>query len=103
MLAISRAAVLLASTLSPPVTWHHDTGQRASRCIRHRPPACTLAGVDTFVLPPDDQWPRRTLPAWPPYLTSPAPGQLVCIRGSRGAGASRVLSAESGMLSVQPL
>ena len=49
--------------------------------------------VLTFVQwPPDDQWPRLVLPAWPPYYAPVSAGALVYTRGSRGIdGAATVL------------
>ena len=59
-----------------------------------------LGSCDTFILPPDDQWPRALLPAWPPYAEPPKPGSMVCIRGSRGYPA-RVIVGGDDELNVE--
>ena len=71
--------------------------------LRRSAPVCSLRDVATFLFPPDDQWPRVVLPAWPPYEAAPCPGLLVCERGTRGVGASRVLSADADSVIVEPL
>ena len=63
--------------------------------------------LQTYVLPPDTQWPRHTLPAWPPYTQPVATGSLVHVRGRSSdwrSGVARVISAdESGGLLVAPV
>lgn len=64
-----------------------------------------LLGCETYVLPPDDQWPRTLLPAWPPYTAPPQPGTLVYVR-KRGIGPSRVAASVAGSddaIVVEPL
>lgn len=64
----------------------------------------SLSQCDTFVLPPDDQYPRILLPQWPPYAAPPPEGSLVCVRGSRGAGVSKVVGTRGDdELIVQPV
>lgn len=81
----------------------------AAMCVKplQHPPQALLdnwvSGCDTFLLPPDNQYPRVILPAWPPYLEAPPVGTLVCVRGSRGCGVSRVAGlTEGGDLEVVP-
>ena len=62
-----------------------------------------ISGYSTFGLPPDNQWPRVLLSAWPPYQTAPAPGTLVYVRGSRGGGVARVVAVEDEQLTVSPM
>lgn len=64
-----------------------------------------LLGCKTYVLPPDDQWPRTLLPAWPPYTAPPQPGTLVYVR-KRGVGPSRVtasVAVSDNAIIVEPL
>ena len=63
------------------------------------PPTARCA---TYVCPPDDQWPRVLLPAWPPYEKAPEADSLVWVRG-RGGGVARVVSAHGDELRVCPL
>ena len=88
---LSRALLLTACTPQSP---RHQAHPQCS--------IARLADSATYVLPPDDQWPRILLPAWPPYATAPSAGSLVFVRGSRGVGVSRVVSHEDDHLTVAP-
>ena len=78
---------------------------QAIRCTADSSGLDALLGFETYVLPPDDQWPRTLLPAWPPYAAPPQPGTLVYVR-KRGIGPSRVAASVAGSddaIVVEPL
>ena len=79
--------------------------RQAIRCTADPRGLDALLGCETYVLPPDDQWPRTLLPAWPPYQAPPQPGTLVYVR-KRGIGPSRVAASVAGSddaIVVEPL
>ena len=79
--------------------------RQALRCTADASGLEALLGCETYVLPPDDQWPRALLPAWPPYQAPPPPGTLVYVR-KRGVGSARVAASvarSDDAIVVEPL
>ena len=75
--------------------------RQALRCTADASGLEALLGCETYVLPPDDQWPRALLPAWPPYQALPPPGTLVYVR-KRGIGPARVAASVARELGQLP-
>ena len=81
------SATRLTSKLAPKTSRLTSTGRDA------------LLGCEKYVLPPDDQWPRTSLPAWPPYEAAPDTGAM----RKRGVGPSRVVNSSDDAVIVEPL
>ena len=83
---------LLPSRVLPLLLACQSDTRQAIRCKADPRGLDALLSCETYVLPPDDQWPRTLLPAWPPYNVPPQPGTLVYVR-KRGIGPSRVAAS----------
>ena len=96
---------LLPSRVLPLLLACQSDTRQAIRCKADPRGLDALLSCETYVLPPDDQWPRTLLPAWPPYNVPPQPGTLVYVR-KRGIGPSRVAASVAGSndaIVVEPL
>ena len=98
--------MVVVTSLRPPLaSLLLATATRFDKRVSVVPSCNALLGSETYLLPPDDQWPRKLLPAWPPYNIAPEPGALVYVR-KRGIGAARVANeaaAAEDTILVEPL